>query len=71
MRSEINFIGIVHSSLKRLEDCPRQEDENGAEVTIEIFDSTYEVSPTSKKVIAFFYLPGCIWRHVKCWHDSH
>ena len=38
MRSEVNFIGIVHSSLKRLEDCPLQEDENGAEVTIEIFD---------------------------------
>ncbi len=35
---EINFIGIVQSSLKRLEDCPLQEDENGVEVTIGIFD---------------------------------
>jgi hypothetical protein len=28
MEPNIKFIGTIHSPLKTLEDCPRQEDEN-------------------------------------------
>lgn len=37
MESTIKFIGTIHSSLKRIEDCPLQENENAPEATIEIF----------------------------------
>ncbi|MBN8575952.1 MAG: tRNA (N6-threonylcarbamoyladenosine(37)-N6)-methyltransferase TrmO [Cytophagales bacterium] len=30
-------IGVIHSSLKKLSDCPRQESENAPEAVIEIF----------------------------------
>ncbi len=33
----LNPIGIIHSSLKRLEDCPLQGNEGAPEATIEIF----------------------------------
>ena len=37
MFDKLKFIGKVHSSLKRLEDCPRQESEDAPEATIEIY----------------------------------
>jgi L-fuculose-phosphate aldolase len=36
MDDQLKFIGVVHSSLKCLEDCPRQEHEDAPEATIEI-----------------------------------
>ena len=35
---QLQFIGTVHSQLKTLEDCPRQEKEGAPSATIEIFD---------------------------------
>jgi tRNA-Thr(GGU) m(6)t(6)A37 methyltransferase TsaA len=37
MEATINFIGIVHSPLKSLEDCPKQENEQAPEAIIEIY----------------------------------
>lgn len=37
MDQKINPIGIVHSSLKNIEDCPLQEYENAPVATLEIF----------------------------------
>jgi tRNA-Thr(GGU) m(6)t(6)A37 methyltransferase TsaA len=34
---QLKFIGVIHSPLKSLEDCPRQENENAPEATVEIF----------------------------------
>jgi len=42
MEASVKFIGIIHSSLKRLEDCPLQESENAPEATIEIFQEYNE-----------------------------
>lgn len=41
MKAHLNFIGRIHSSLKRLEDCPRQEHEQAPEATIAI-EKDYE-----------------------------
>ncbi|HXS35628.1 MAG TPA: tRNA (N6-threonylcarbamoyladenosine(37)-N6)-methyltransferase TrmO [Flavipsychrobacter sp.] len=37
MDTTLKVIGKIHSSLKKIEDCPRQENENAPEVEIEIF----------------------------------
>jgi tRNA-Thr(GGU) m(6)t(6)A37 methyltransferase TsaA len=37
MDSTLRFIGTIHSSLKRLEDCPMLENENAPAASIEIF----------------------------------
>lgn len=37
MDTQLRPIGIVHSVLKKLEDCPLQESENAPEATLEIF----------------------------------
>jgi tRNA-Thr(GGU) m(6)t(6)A37 methyltransferase TsaA len=37
MQPILVLIGVVHSHLKRLEDCPLQESEKAPEATIEIF----------------------------------
>lgn len=37
MEHKVRHIGVVHSSLKNLKDCPRQETENAPEATVEIF----------------------------------
>jgi tRNA-Thr(GGU) m(6)t(6)A37 methyltransferase TsaA len=34
---QLRFIGTIHSQLKSLEDCPRQEKENAPAATIEVF----------------------------------
>ena len=40
--STIKFIGKVHSSLKKVEDCPLQENEEAPEATIEIYPEFLE-----------------------------
>lgn len=40
--NQLVFIGTIHSELKDLEDCPRQEKENAPTATIKIFDEFAE-----------------------------
>jgi tRNA-Thr(GGU) m(6)t(6)A37 methyltransferase TsaA len=42
MEQQIKYIGIVHSELKRLEDCPLLEHENAPEAIVEIFTEFLE-----------------------------
>ena len=42
MEPSVTFIGKIHSSLKRLEDCPLQENENAPEAEITIFPEFIE-----------------------------
>jgi tRNA-Thr(GGU) m(6)t(6)A37 methyltransferase TsaA len=37
MEQHLNFIGTIHSSLKNLGDCPRQENEGAPAVTVEVY----------------------------------
>lgn len=37
MEKQLTFIGIIHSELKDLQHCPRQENENAPEASVEIF----------------------------------
>jgi tRNA-Thr(GGU) m(6)t(6)A37 methyltransferase TsaA len=39
---QLRFIGTIHSELKDLQDCPRQEKEGAPAATIEIFDEFIE-----------------------------
>ena len=39
---QLRFIGTIHSELKTLEDCPRQEKENAPAATLEIFSEFVE-----------------------------
>ena len=39
---ELRFIGTIHSTLKSIEDCPRQEKEGAPAATIEVFDEFVE-----------------------------
>lgn len=49
MESTLRFIGKVHSNLKRLEDCPRQEAEGAPEAALEIFPEFLEGIKNIKK----------------------
>jgi tRNA-Thr(GGU) m(6)t(6)A37 methyltransferase TsaA len=40
--NQLVFIGTIHSELKDLKDCPRQEIENAPKATIEVFDEFVE-----------------------------
>ena len=42
MDQTLRFIGVIHSELKNLDDCPRQEDEGALEAMIEIFPEYLE-----------------------------
>jgi tRNA-Thr(GGU) m(6)t(6)A37 methyltransferase TsaA len=42
MEATLKFIGKIHSSLKKMEDCPLQENENAPGATIEIFSGYNE-----------------------------
>lgn len=42
MENKINFIGIIHSKLKKIDDCPLQENEDAPEAEIEIFPEFIE-----------------------------
>jgi tRNA-Thr(GGU) m(6)t(6)A37 methyltransferase TsaA len=37
MEATMKFIGIIHSAIKSIEECPLQENENAPEVLLEIF----------------------------------
>src|SRR5690349_19181622 len=40
--SQLQFIGTIHSELKDLTDCPRQEKEGAPKATIEVLDEFAE-----------------------------
>lgn len=42
VESALKFIGKIHSSLKKVEDCPLQENEDAPEATIEIYPEFLE-----------------------------
>ena len=42
MDQNIVIIGKIHSALKKIEDCPLQENENAPEATIEVFSEFIE-----------------------------
>ena len=42
MEQTLKTIGVIHSSLKKKEDCPLQENENAPEALIEIFPAFVE-----------------------------
>jgi len=42
MKDTIRFIGTIRSSLKTLDDCPLQEEEDAPEAEIELFDDYAE-----------------------------
>lgn len=46
--NQVSAIGMVHSPLKRLADCPLQEIENAPQVTIEIFSKWVEAASDLK-----------------------
>jgi len=52
MEQTIKIIGRIHSELKRVEDCPLQENENAPEAIVEIFPEFLEgiknIKPGSK-----------------------
>ena len=52
MGQTFKIIGVIHSSLKRKEDCPLQENENAPEAVIEIYPEFLEgiknIRPGSK-----------------------
>lgn len=56
---KIQFIGTIHSTLKTLEDCPLQENENAPQATVEIFSAFSEGSTgltTGSEMILFTWL---------------
>jgi tRNA-Thr(GGU) m(6)t(6)A37 methyltransferase TsaA len=56
---ELKFVGKVHSSLKRIEECPRQESEGAPQATIEIFAQYAEASRDLRpgdRIILFTWL---------------
>ena len=52
MEQTLKIIGKIHSELKRVEDCPLQENENAPEAIVEIFTEFLEgiknINPGSK-----------------------
>ena len=42
MEQTVKIIGVIHSSLKKKEDCPLQENENAPEATLEIYPEFLE-----------------------------
>lgn len=57
--NQLRFIGAIHSELKNPEDCPRQENENAPEATIEIYsefaEGTEDIKP-GDEIILFTWL---------------
>ena len=49
MEPTLKFIGRVHSELKKLEDCPRQESEAAPKASIEIYPEFLEAARDIKK----------------------
>ena len=57
--NELKYIGIIHSPLKRIEDCPLLEHENAPEAILEIFpefqDGIKNIN-TGSEIILFTWL---------------
>jgi tRNA-Thr(GGU) m(6)t(6)A37 methyltransferase TsaA len=49
MEPTLKFIGKIHSELKNLEDCPRQESESAPKASLEIFSEFLEAARDIKK----------------------
>lgn len=66
---EIKYIGIVHSSLKEMDDCPLQEFENAPSATIEIFPEFIEgikdIKP-GEKILVLTWLHKADRNIIKC-----
>jgi tRNA-Thr(GGU) m(6)t(6)A37 methyltransferase TsaA len=60
MNESVIHIGVVHSELKRLEDCPRQEREDAPAAVVEVFD---EFSAGAKDIKAGESLILFTWLH--------
>jgi len=59
MKEELRFVGVIHSELKMLQDCPKQEHENAPVATIEIFDDFINAAKDLKprdSIILFTWL---------------
>jgi tRNA-Thr(GGU) m(6)t(6)A37 methyltransferase TsaA len=57
--TQLIFIGAIHSELKKIEDCPRQEGENAPEATVEVFTEFTEGMENIKEgdgIILFTWL---------------
>ena len=69
MDQRLVIIGKIHSALKRIEDCPLQENENAPEATIEIFTEFIEgikdIKPGSK-ILLFTWLHQADRSVIKC-----
>lgn len=56
---ELKSVGIIHSELKRIEDCPLQEFENAPMATIEIYPEFREamtnIKPGSKLILLTWF----------------
>ena len=61
MEPTLNFIGLIHSSLKILEECPLQENENSPSATLEIFSSFKEGIKDLKECMDILLLT---WLHI-------
>ena len=52
MEQTIKFIGKIHSELKKIEECPLQENENAPEAVLQIFpefrEGTQDIKPGSE-----------------------
>jgi tRNA-Thr(GGU) m(6)t(6)A37 methyltransferase TsaA len=55
MKQELNFIGVIRSPLKTLEDCPLQETENAPEATLviskEYIEGIKDIRPEAEIVV--------------------
>ncbi|RSC93494.1 tRNA (N6-threonylcarbamoyladenosine(37)-N6)-methyltransferase TrmO [Tenacibaculum singaporense] len=59
MKQNIKYIGMVHSSLKSIEECPLQESENAPKATIEVFPEFQEATKDLKvgdQILLFTWL---------------
>ena len=54
-KEQLQLIGTIHSQLKKLEDCPRQEKEGAPGATIEIFgefiDAMKDIQPGDQLIL--------------------
>jgi tRNA-Thr(GGU) m(6)t(6)A37 methyltransferase TsaA len=60
MSPTLQFIGKIHSPLKKIEDCPLQESENAPEASLEIFSAFTE---GVKDIVAGSELVVLTWLH--------
>lgn len=69
MTSTLRFIGIIHSPIKNIEDCPLQESEGAPEVEVAIFPEFIEGIKdlqTGSEVLLLTWLHKADRKVVKC-----